>query len=259
MGQRYRVRAVKCQLLVASFFVMVLGVSLTILTIITYYGKHFTVISEVSLERNLYKRTLLHRGVFFAGICLSILLIVAALLSVVATVRELESAMAAVFFCFGVVFCASVKATYWSITNGIVAEDAMMDVYDIVYEDVRSNSSNTRRQELHTIHKTFLCCGKKPPFGEASRIEKEMCQSEAVGTEKDCLEEIQNFLKKHMTFVSVLMTITIFFMVNICVLWYLPVFPLNQQKQKCKSSFMDGRIILQKWQHSASQKNPTLF
>uniref|UniRef100_A0A670I8X0 Tetraspanin 32 n=1 Tax=Podarcis muralis TaxID=64176 RepID=A0A670I8X0_PODMU len=183
MGQRYRVRAVKCQLLVASFFVMVLGVSLTILTIITYYGKHFTVISEVSLETNLYKRTLLHRGVFFAGICLSILLIIAALLSVVATVRELESAMAAVFFCFGVVFCASVKATYWSITNGIVAEDAMMDVYDIVYEDVRSNSSNTRRQELHTIHKT------------------------------DCLEEIQNFLKKHMTFVSVLMTITIFFMV----------------------------------------------
>uniref|UniRef100_A0A670I8W0 Tetraspanin n=1 Tax=Podarcis muralis TaxID=64176 RepID=A0A670I8W0_PODMU len=188
MGQRYRVRAVKCQLLVASFFVMVLGVSLTILTIITYYGKHFTVISEVSLETNLYKRTLLHRGVFFAGICLSILLIIAALLSVVATVRELESAMAA-------------------------AEDAMMDVYDIVYEDVRSNSSNTRRQELHTIHKTFLCCGKKLPFGEASRIEKEMCQSEAVGTEKDCLEEIQNFLKKHMTFVSVLMTITIFFMV----------------------------------------------
>uniref|UniRef100_A0A670I978 Tetraspanin n=1 Tax=Podarcis muralis TaxID=64176 RepID=A0A670I978_PODMU len=184
MGQRYRVRAVKCQLLVASFFVMVLGVSLTILTIITYYGKHFTVISEVSLETNLYKRTLLHRGVFFAGICLSILLIIAALLSVVATVRELESAMAAVFFCFGVVFCASVKATYWSITNGIVAEDAMMDVYDIVYEDVRSNSSNTRRQELHTIHKTFLCCGKKLPFGEASRIEKEMCQSEAVGTEK---------------------------------------------------------------------------
>ncbi|CAI5763261.1 tetraspanintetraspanin-32 [Podarcis lilfordi] len=213
MGQRYRVRAMKCQLLVASFFVMVLGVSVTILTIITYYGKHFTVISEVSLETNLYRRTFLHRGVFFAGICLSILLIVAALLSVVATVRELESAMAAVFFCFGVVFCASVKATYWSITNSIVAEDAMMDVYDIVYEDVRSNSSNTRRQELHTIHKTFLCCGKKPPFGEASRIEKEMCQSEAVGTEKDCLEEIQNFLKKHMTFVSVLMTITIFFMV----------------------------------------------
>ncbi|XP_033010310.1 tetraspanin-32 [Lacerta agilis] len=214
MGQRYRVRAMKCQLLVASFFVMVLGVSVTILTIITYYGKHFTVISEVSLETNLYKRTFLHRGVFYAGICLSILLIVAALLSVVATVRELESAMAAVFFCFGVVFCASVKTTYWSITNGIVAEDAMMDVYDIVYEDVRSNSSNTRRQELHTIHKTFLCCGKKPPFGEASRIEKEMCQSETVGTtEKDCLEEIQNFLKKHMTFVSVLMTITIFFMV----------------------------------------------
>ncbi|XP_061469077.1 tetraspanin-32 isoform X2 [Rhineura floridana] len=181
MGQRYWVRAMKCQLLVTSLFVMLLGLSVSILAIVTYYGKHFAVINDASLKTNVYKRSF-HSVVFYVGICLSVILTIAALLSVLATVRELESAMAAGFFCFAVVFCASVKATYWTITNSIVVEDTMMDVYDFVYEDVRSNSSNTRRQELHAIHKMFLCCGKKPAFGEASSFEKQICQSEIVGT-----------------------------------------------------------------------------
>uniref|UniRef100_A0A8D0C5X2 Tetraspanin n=1 Tax=Salvator merianae TaxID=96440 RepID=A0A8D0C5X2_SALMN len=224
MGQRYWVRAVKCQLLVASLFILLLGLSVGLLTIITYYGKHFTVMNQVSLETNVYGKTF-HNIAFYLGICLGIILITAALLSVVATVRELECAMAMGFFCFAVVFCASVKATYWTITNGTVVEDAMMDVYDFVYEDVRSNSSNTRRLELYAIHKTFLCCGKKLPFGEASTVEKEMCQSEMMGTTtKDCIQDIEFFLKRHMIFISILMTITVFFMVYGMILslflWY---------------------------------------
>uniref|UniRef100_K7FYU7 Tetraspanin 32 n=1 Tax=Pelodiscus sinensis TaxID=13735 RepID=K7FYU7_PELSI len=90
----------------------------------------------------------------------------------------------------------------------------MMDVYDSVYEEVRRNVSSFRRQELAAIHETFLCCGKQSPFGETGSIENETCPSEQMGTAKeDCLEEIQDFLKKHMAFVSVLLIITICFMV----------------------------------------------
>nr|XP_020644487.1 tetraspanin-32 [Pogona vitticeps] len=213
MSQRYWVRAMKCQLLVASLFVTLLGISLSILTVVMYYGKHFTIMKDVSLEKSSYYRTF-HSAVCSIGLCLSIILVFAALLSIVATVRELESAMAVGFFCFAVVFCASVQATYWTITNSIVVENAVMDAYDFVYEDVRRNVSNTRRQELQGIHETFHCCGKKSPFGEASNIEKEMCHSEAEESIKEhCLPEIQYFMKKHMSFVSILMIITVFFMV----------------------------------------------
>ncbi|XP_060624467.2 tetraspanin-32 [Anolis sagrei] len=224
MGQRSWVRAVKCQLLAASLFIMLLGLSVSILSIVTYCGKHFTVIKDASLEKSSYYR-IFHSVVFYTGICVSIILTVASLLSIVATVRELESGMAAGFFCFAVVFCASIQATYWTITNSAVVEDAMMDVYDFVYEDVRRNTSSTRREELRIIHKTFLCCGKRSPFGEKSNIENEVCQSEKMeSANEDCLQEIQRFLKKHMEFVSILMTIMVFLMVYGMILtsflWY---------------------------------------
>ncbi|KAJ7344373.1 hypothetical protein JRQ81_000323 [Phrynocephalus forsythii] len=213
MTHRYWVRAMKCQLLVASLFVTLLGISLSILTVVTYYEKHFTVMKDVSLEKRSYYRTF-HTVVCPIGLGLSIILVLAALLSIVATLRELESAMAVGFFCFVVVFCASVQATYWTVTDSIVVENAVMDAYDFVYEDVRTNTSNARRQELQSIHETFLCCGKKYPFGEPSNIEKEMCHSETEGsTQKHCLPEIQHFMEKHMSFISVLMSITVFFMV----------------------------------------------
>ncbi|XP_042301561.1 tetraspanin-32 isoform X2 [Sceloporus undulatus] len=190
MGHRSWVRAVKCQLLATSLFIMLLGLSVSILTIITYYGKHFTVIKDVSLEKNAYYRTF-HSVVLYTGMCLSLILMVASLLSIVATVRELERGMAVGFFCFAIVFCVSVQATYWTVTNSAL----------------------------------FLCCGKRSPFGEESNIENEMCQSKMVDSAKeDCLQEIQHFLKKHMEFVSILMTITVFFMVYGMILtsflWY---------------------------------------
>ncbi|KAF7245580.1 Tetraspanin-32 [Varanus komodoensis] len=72
-----------------------LGLSVSILTIVTYRGKHFTVINDVSLDTNSSYRTL-HTIVFYTGICLSIILTIAALVGIVGTVRELESAMAVV-------------------------------------------------------------------------------------------------------------------------------------------------------------------
>ncbi|XP_039392449.1 tetraspanin-32 isoform X4 [Mauremys reevesii] len=186
MGRRHWVRTTKCQLLVTSLCVMLLGLAVTILTIITRYGAHFSIISGVSYEANPYR--IFHNVAFYSGICLSMILVLAALLSTVATVRESVCLMAMV-------------------------EDAMMDVYDSVYEEVRRNLSSFRRQELATIHETFLCCGKQSPFGETGGIENETCPSEHMGTAReDCLQEIQDFLKKHMDFVSALLILTICFM-----------------------------------------------
>ncbi|XP_074810955.1 tetraspanin-32 isoform X3 [Natator depressus] len=196
MGQRHWVRTTKCQLIVTSLFVMLLGLAVTILTIITRYGAHFSVISGVSSEANPYR--IFHNVAFYSGICLTMILVLAALLSTVATVRESVCLMAMTntaatlkpvnclvtqgFFCFAIVFCALIQAAFWRYTNNSEVEDAMMDVYDSVYEEVRRNLSSFRRQELATIHETFLCCGKQSPFGETGGIEKETCPSEPMGT-----------------------------------------------------------------------------
>ncbi|XP_034626168.1 tetraspanin-32 isoform X3 [Trachemys scripta elegans] len=178
MGRRHWVRTTKCQLLVTSLFVMLLGLAVTILTIITRYGAHFSIISGVSSEANPYR--IFHNIAFYSGICLSMILVLAALLSTVATVRESVCLMAMGFFCFAIVFCALIQTAFWRYTN---------------------NSE-------------FLCCGKQSPFGETGGIENETCPSEHMGTAReDCLQEIQDFLKKHMDFVSALLIITICFMV----------------------------------------------
>ncbi|KAH1170876.1 hypothetical protein KIL84_006494, partial [Mauremys mutica] len=69
-----------------------LGLAVTILTIITRYGAHFSIISGVSYEANPYR--IFHNVAFYSGICLSMILVLAALLSTVATVRESVCLMA---------------------------------------------------------------------------------------------------------------------------------------------------------------------
>ncbi|NXV89508.1 TSN32 protein, partial [Calonectris borealis] len=93
-------------------------------------------------------------------------------------------------------------------------EDSMMDVYDLVYEEVRRNASSFRRHELTAIHEAFLCCGKRSPFGDTASVERKTCPSgQGRDAGQDCLREIQDFLKKHMDFVSTLLGIAIGFMV----------------------------------------------
>ncbi|XP_054682048.1 tetraspanin-32 isoform X2 [Grus americana] len=180
-------RTTKCQLLVTSLCVMLLGLSIAILSTVTHYGLHFTLISNISLESNSYR--VIHYAAFYFGICLSMTLILAALLSSAATVRESQCLTAMV-------------------------EDSMMDVYDFVYEEVRRNASNFRRHELTAIHEAFLCCGKHSPFGDTTNVERTTCPpGEVRDTGQDCLQKIQDFLKKHTDFVSTLLGITISFMV----------------------------------------------
>ncbi|KAM6254379.1 tetraspanin-32 isoform 7-T7 [Spheniscus humboldti] len=210
MGLRCGMRTTKCQLLVTSLCVMLLGLSIATLSTVTHYGLHFTLISNISLESNSYR--VIHHAAFYFGICLSMTLILAALLSSAATVQESQCLTAMGFFCFALAFCGLIPAACWRYTHGTEVENSMMDVYDLVYEEVRRNASSFRRHELTAIHEAFLCCGKRSPFGDTANVERKTCpsgQMHDVG--QDCLREIQDFLKKHMDFVSMLLGITIGF------------------------------------------------
>ncbi|XP_015487687.1 tetraspanin-32 isoform X6 [Parus major] len=192
MGLRCGMRTTKCQLLVTSLCVMLLGLSIATLSTVTHYGLRFTLISSISLDSNAYRA--IHHAAFYFGICLSMMLILAALLSSAATVRESQCLTAMGFFCFALAFCGLIPAACWRYTHSTEVEDSMMDVYDFVYEEVRRNTSSSRRHELTAIH------------------------------EADCLREIQDFLKKHMDFVFSLLGIaigfTVYGMILTSFLWF---------------------------------------
>ncbi|XP_035748748.1 tetraspanin-32 isoform X2 [Egretta garzetta] len=209
MGLTCGMRTTKCQQLVTSLCVMLLGLSIATLSTVTHYGLHFTLISDISLESNSYRA--IHHAAFYFGICLSMTLILAALLSSAATVRESQCLTAMV-------------------------EDSVMDVYDLVYEEVRRNASSFRRHELTAIHEAFLCCGKRSPFGDTANVERKTCLSSQVrDAGQDCLQEIQDFLKKHMDFVSTLLGITIGFtvygMILTSFLWFSIHFSSNLDRK----------------------------
>ncbi|NXL62197.1 TSN32 protein, partial [Chordeiles acutipennis] len=217
-----------------SFFFQLLGLSIATLSTVTHYGLHFALISDISLESNSYR--VIHHAAFYSGMCLSMTLILAALLSSTATVRESQCLTAMGFFCFALAFCGLIPAACWRYTHSTEVEDSMMDVYDLVYEEVRRNTSSFRRHELTAIHEAFLCCGKHSPFGDTANVEHKTCPSGHVHDEgQDCLREIQLFLKKHMDFVFTLLGITIGFtvygMILTSFLWFSIHFSSNLNRK----------------------------
>ncbi|NXU80624.1 TSN32 protein, partial [Oreotrochilus melanogaster] len=196
-------RTTKCQLLVTSLCVMLLGLSIATLTTVTQYGLHFTLMSDISLESNSYR--VIHHTAFYLGICLSMTLILAALLSSAATVRESRRLTAMGFFCFALAFCGLIPTACWRYMHSTEVEDSMMDVYDLVYEEVRRNGSSIRRQELTAIHQAVL-------LGDEALTKLLLCYKDSLFSQ-DCLQQIQDFLKKHLDFVSTLLGISIGFTV----------------------------------------------
>ncbi|NWU63328.1 TSN32 protein, partial [Pterocles burchelli] len=211
-----------------------LGLSIATLSTVTHYGLHFTLISDISLETNSYR--VIHYAVFYFGICLSMTLILAALLSSAATVQESQCLTAMGFCCFALAFCGLIPAACWRYTHSTEVEDSMMDVYDLVYEEVRRNTSSFRRHELTAIHEAFLCCGKHSPFGDTANVEHKTCPpSQEHNARQDCLQEIQVFLRKHMSFVSTLLGVTIGFtvygMILTSFLWFSIRFSTNLDRK----------------------------
>ncbi|NXB75148.1 TSN32 protein, partial [Donacobius atricapilla] len=212
-----------CKSFPKTLLFQLLGLSIATLSTVTHYGLHFTLISNVSLDSNAYR--VIHYTAFYFGICLSMTLILAALLSSAATVRESQCLTAMGFFCFALAFCGLIPAACWRYTHSTEVEDSMMDVYDLVYEEVRRNTSSFRRHELIAIHEAFLCCGKHSPFGDTTNVENNTCPPGQVHDEgQDCLQEIRDFLKKHMDFVFSLLGIaigfTVYGMILTSFLWF---------------------------------------
>ncbi|EAX02499.1 tetraspanin 32, isoform CRA_b [Homo sapiens] len=204
MGPWSRVRVAKCQMLVTCFFILLLGLSVATMVTLTYFGAHFAVIRRASLEKNPYQAV--HQWAFSAGLSLVGLLTLGAVLSAAATVREAQGLMAGGFLCFSLAFCAQVQVVFWRLHSPTQVEDAMLDTYDLVYEQAMKGTSHVRRQELAAIQDVFLCCGKKSPFSRLGSTEADLCQGEEAARE-DCLQGIRSFLRTHQQVASSLTSI----------------------------------------------------
>ncbi|XP_047630921.1 tetraspanin-32 isoform X3 [Phacochoerus africanus] len=176
MGPWSRVRAAKCQMLVTSLFVLLLGLAVATMAALTYFGAPLAVISHASRERTPFEA--LHRRAFFAGTGLAGLLALGAVLSSAATVREARGLMVGAFLCFALAFCALVQVAFWRFHDPTQVEDAVLDTYDLVFDRAVKNLSGIWRQELAAIQDTFLCCGKSSPLGLQGSSGADLCQGE---------------------------------------------------------------------------------
>ncbi|XP_074193015.1 tetraspanin-32 isoform X2 [Rhinolophus sinicus] len=176
MGPWNRVSVAKCQMLVTSVFVLLLGLFVASMAALTYFGAHFAVIGHASPEDTPYEA--MHHWLFYAGISLAGLLTLGAVLSAIATVREASGLMAGGFLCFALVFCVLTQMAFWRLHNPAQVEDAMLDIYDLVYDQAVKNPSGTQWQELLAIQDTFLCCGKSTPSSLLGSSEADLCLGE---------------------------------------------------------------------------------
>ncbi|XP_058382138.1 tetraspanin-32 isoform X1 [Diceros bicornis minor] len=179
MGPWSRVSVAKCQMLVTSLFVLLLGLAVATMAALTYFGAHFVVIGRTSSERTSYEAR--HRWAFYVGISLAGLLTLGAVLTAVATVREAGGLMAGV-------------------------EDAVLDTYDLVYDHAVKSSSGVWRQELVAIQDMFLCCGKGSPFSLLGSSEADLCRG-AEAARQDCLQGIGRFLSTHRNIIFTLTSV----------------------------------------------------
>nr|XP_045228311.1 tetraspanin-32 isoform X4 [Macaca fascicularis] len=72
-------------------------------------------------------------------------------------------------------------------TRNVEVEDAMLDTYDLVYEQTMKGTSHVGRQELAAIQDTFLCCGKRSPFSRLGSTEADLCQGQEAAREVSAL------------------------------------------------------------------------
>ncbi|XP_070344514.1 tetraspanin-32 isoform X2 [Equus asinus] len=225
-----------------------LGLAVASMAALTYFGAHFAVLGHASSERTSYKA--MHRWAFYVGISLAGLLTLGAVLTATATVREAGGLMAVGFLCFALVFCALVQVAFWSFRKptqetqqpqppcgpgpqdghvrrreqlGQKVEDAVLDTYDLVYDQAVKSSSSIWRQELAAIQDTFLCCGKSSPFSLLGSSEADLCRG-AEAERQDCLQGIRSFLRTHrnitFTLTAIGLASTVYGMLLSSFLWF---------------------------------------
>ncbi|XP_048215965.1 tetraspanin-32 isoform X2 [Perognathus longimembris pacificus] len=220
MTLRSRVKFAKCQMLVTSFFVLLLGLAVASAAALAHFGDHFAVISRAPLERNPFEA--LDRWAFAVGIGLAGLLSLGAVLSAAATVREAQGLMAGGFLCFALVFVALAQVAFWRLRNPAQVEDAVLDTYDLVYDRAVRSPPGAQCRQLAAIQDAFLCCGKTSPFGLLGSREAKLCQGPEAARE-DCLRSIRNVLRAHGAIASTLtsagLVLTVYAMLLSAFLW----------------------------------------
>ncbi|XP_027630180.1 tetraspanin-32 isoform X2 [Tupaia chinensis] len=229
-----------------------LSLSVATTAIFSYCGPHFTVISCVSSEKNPYKA--MHHWAFYVGIGLTGLLTLGAALSTAATMREAQGLMAGGFLCFTLAFCTLLQVAFWRFRNPTQVENAVLDTYDLVYDQAMNSMSAVRRQELAAIQDTFLCCGKRSPFSLLGSTEADLCQGEEAARE-DCLQGIQNFLRTHEKITSMLTSIglalTVYAILLSSFLWFAIHSGCNLDRK--------GKYSLTPRAHGHQHQEPSLF
>ncbi|XP_008591705.1 PREDICTED: tetraspanin-32 [Galeopterus variegatus] len=252
MGPWSRVRVAKCQMLVTSFFVLLLGLAMATMAALTHFGAHLAVISHAPLERSPYEAT--HHWAIYTGVSLAVLLTLGAALSAGATMREAQGLMAGGFLCFALVFCVLVQVAFRRFYNPTQVEDAVLDTYDLVYDQAVKSSSSVWRQELEAIQDTFLCCGKRSPFSLLGSAEADLCHGEEAARE-DCLQGIRSFLSTHQNIASTLtsagLVLTVYAMLLSSFLWC--------AIRSGRSLDHKGRYTLTPRVHGCQPQEPSLF
>ncbi|XP_046300814.1 tetraspanin-32 isoform X8 [Marmota monax] len=87
------------------------------------------------------------------------------------------------FLCFALVFCSLVQVAFWRFHNPTQVEDAMLDTYDLVYDEAVRSPSSIQGPKLAAIQDTFLCCGKRSPFQLLGSREADPCRGEEAARE----------------------------------------------------------------------------
>ncbi|XP_058435357.1 tetraspanin-32 isoform X4 [Marmota monax] len=96
------------------------------------------------------------------------------------------------------------QSQHWSsFTLALQVEDAMLDTYDLVYDEAVRSPSSIQGPKLAAIQDTFLCCGKRSPFQLLGSREADPCRGEEAARE-DCLQSVRSFLKTPQNIASML-------------------------------------------------------
>uniref|UniRef100_A0A8C5QZ71 Tetraspanin 32 n=1 Tax=Leptobrachium leishanense TaxID=445787 RepID=A0A8C5QZ71_9ANUR len=208
MEKKVRVRVVKCQLLVACLFIMLLAFGGCFMTAITGLGGHFTTLTTSSpadsLARGMHYSMVLYGGTVCAFLFISIFISTASVL------RESQQLMVIAIMVFGCLFCALAAGTTWTHMSQREVEDSFLDVYDGLFDQVVRGTAGGQREHLLRIHEKFQCCGKiswSPELVENEFLRKNITERQ------DCVLVISTTLNTHWRYVTILLLLTLGFTV----------------------------------------------
>ncbi|XP_060033290.1 tetraspanin-32 isoform X2 [Erinaceus europaeus] len=232
MGPRARVRAAKCQMLMASFFTMLLALSVAALATLTYFGVHFTVISQASPHWAPYAAAQRwgRRGWRPLTLCPQ------------------------AFLCFALVFCALAQVAVWRLHGPSQVGEAMLDTYDLLYDRAVRGPSGAGGPELAAIQDTFLCCGKSSPFSRLGGSQDLLCRGPQA-ERQDCLQGIRSFLKTHGNIISTLTALGLACMVYAILLSSFLWFTIRAGDNLARR----GQYTLNPWSRERQPQGPSFF